>query len=55
MEYTGAPLIQTSQNQTAFGIIRIKRYWVAIPSKGNLPLTLEEGTLCNLEEALVPQ
>lgn len=54
MGLTGAPLKQTTQNQTAFGIIRIRRHWVATPSKGSLPLTRED-TLSDLEGTLVLQ
>lgn len=45
MGSAGLPLIQTSQKLTVFGIIRIRSYWEAIPSRESLPLTREEDTL----------
>lgn len=55
MGLAGPPLIQTSQKLTVFGIIRIRSYWEAIPSRGNSPLTREEDTLWGLEGTSVPQ
>lgn len=47
---TGSLLKQTTQKQTACGIIRIKRRWVATQSRGSLPRTREEAMLSGLEE-----
>lgn len=55
MGLTGGPQKQTPHHQTAFGIIRIRRHWAAIPSEGNLPLTQEEVMLSDLEETPVLQ